>query len=347
MRSLKLSLGNMRQLELHMTDFNRLRWCVSAIEANTALLEHLRQLAAPAMYDSTCMVAAGINPVQKACVVLWDGFSSYLELLRNMPHLQSRTDLKYWYIGAFFEIAQALPYGSQPLFPRRDSSMLRTTSAPLAFRAAVRAKAAARRFKNMLTDSSRHKQLAKGGQVVFCGVVRPTQPVLANMLTSAKLQSLSRHALQLGALHWNDAPDRITAQIHSLYEACRTLGASSAEDYSGLYSLLNICSRMAVIGRLHAAGCQVFISEFGFQKNFDAYDTGAYRSNTFLDFGSSRGACHWYPRTVDLRANGKHFLAMRLIQEEQSLGSYLSTHSETDFSAQLDAHAADVLRSLN
>jgi hypothetical protein len=346
MQTLKLSLGGSCHVQLHVSDFNRLRWVVYAIESNEELRQQLLQQERVSIYESTCLAGEGVQPELQAYVILWDGLNSQIELMRSRAELQHRADLKYLYVGSFSEIAGDLPAQSRPLFPRRDALVSTTASVPLQFRAKRLAKTAARPLKNAVYDFARHTALARGKNVVFCGLVRPTPAVISKLLTNQKLQSLRKPVSLLGTMHWNDSPGRISEQVQTIYNACQNLQASSAEEFGAIYSLLNICSRMAVISQLHAAGCQMFISEYGFQKNFDAYDTFAYGNNTFLDFGSSRGACYWYPRTMDMRATGKEFVALRMIQEDQSLAAYLAAHCENDYLAQLNADATTVLNGL-
>jgi len=347
MHSLNLSIAEGCDLVLHVSDFNRLRWTVYAIEANPDLRHLLKRHASSSLYDSTSIASQRIEPAANAYVILWDGLNSYQEFLKDRPDLQQRSDLTYLYVGSFAEISQALHANSHPLFPRSEKAIAHAASTPLSFRAKVRAKTAARRFKNLVADHARHSHLASGNNIVFCGLVRPTPAVIANMLTTPKLMTLQDSALKLGAIHWSDDPERVSTQVQAVYLLCKGLNANSAEDYCGIYSMLNICSRLTVINQLHAAGRQMFISEYGFQRNFDAYDTYAYGNNTFLDFGSSRGACLWYPRTMDMRATGKDFIAIRFIQENQSLGHYLATHSDTDYMMHMRAEASRITDGLN
>jgi hypothetical protein len=148
----------------------------------------------------------------------------------------------------------------------------------------------------------------------------------------------------LGEQHWQDDPEKIHKQVCAMYRQCQQMECSGAEDYSAIYAVLNVCSRLFIVNALHTRGSKVFINEFGFQDNFDPYDVYAYRNNTYLDFGSSRGACHWYPRTMDMQATGKHFVALRMIHEQQSLRSHLDTYSEGDFVDQMNAHVASAMQ---
>jgi hypothetical protein len=346
MHTLKLSLAEGCQVQLQLADFNRLRWAVYALQSSHELRQSFQRNESVFVYDSICLAAQEIQPATDAYIILWDGLNSHIELCKRRTELLQRTDLRYLVVGSFPEVTRDLPAHSQALFPRRNALIHAPVSLPWQFRAKRSGKTAARPVKNAVFDLARHFKLASSKNVVFCGLVRPTPAVISNLLTNRKLQSLREPVRRLGNVHWNEAPQKVSAQVQLIYEKCRNLDAGSAEDFVGIYSLLNICSRMAVISQLHAAGCRVFISEYGFQKNFDAYDTYAYGDNTFLDFGSSRGACHWYPRTMDMRATGKKFIALRVIQEDQSLSDYLSSHSATDYAAQLGIDAAHVLEQL-
>jgi hypothetical protein len=295
------------------------------------------------VYDSTYLFHHDVSPPAGASIVLWDGFNSYMELLRNRPDLNERDDVKFACVGFFAEIASALPLRTLKLFPDFEKLSDHALGAPLRFEGALKLKTTLRGFKNLVSDRDRHRQLSRGGNLVFCGLVRPTKQVVANILTNAKLLALKDSFEQLGELHWQDTPEKIHRLVRSIYRQCQQLECSGAEDYSGIYSVLNVCSRLFVINALHARGSKVFINEYSFQNNFDPYDAYAYGKNIYLDFGSSRGACHWYPRTMDMRATGKRFVALRIIQEQQSLRDYLDTHSESDFMEQMDSHVMVVL----
>jgi hypothetical protein len=43
---------------------------------------------------------------------------------------------------------------------------------------------------------------------------------------------------------------------------------------------------------------------------------------------------------MDMQATGKRFVALRMIQEQQSLRSHLDTHTDADFVEQLGSHVA-------
>lgn len=329
-----------------MGDFNRLRWVYYALRTNSALRRVLQECESrsPAMVDSPHLIQHHVAPAVGSFVVLWDGFNSYLELLRECPSLIDRSDLTFVYVGTFAEITAALPQRALKLFPEYGSFQKQEIDAPLGFRAALKLKTSLRGLKNYASATARHRQLSGGGNLAFCGLVRPTKQVVANMLTNAKLLSLQSGFEKLGAHHWQADPKTIHTLVRAIYRQCQQLECSSAEDYSGIYAVLNLCSRVFVVNALHARGSKIFINEFGFQNNFDPYDVHAYGNNTYLDFGSSRGACHWYPRTMDMQATGKRFVALRMIQEQQSLRSYLDIQTEADFVDQLVSHVATAVQ---
>jgi hypothetical protein len=339
---LQLSIGNACSIDLRMVDFNRLRWTFYALQANAELRHILRasESQSISVYDSLYLIHHNVNPAVGSCVVLWDGFNSYLELLRAFPVLSGRHDLTFAYVGAFVEIAAALPPRSLKLFPDSGSFSKQELAAPFRFKSALKLKTSLRGFKNYAGARARHRQLSDGGNLVFCGLVRPTKQVVANMLTNANLHSLQDSFEKLGECHWQKSSEDIHALVREMYLRCQELDCSNAEDYSGIYATLNVCSRLFIVNALHAHGSKLFINEYGYQSNFDPYDVYVYRNNTYLDFGSSRGACHWYPRTMDMQATGKHFVALRMIQEQQSLRTHLDTHSEDDFIDQLNTHVA-------
>lgn len=329
---------------MRMADFNRLRWAYYALQSNGELRRMLLASDSPTANDSPSLIKHNVRPPIGSCVVLWDGFNSYLELLRARPDLNDRGDLTFAYVGGFAEIAAALPQRSLRLFPERASFSKLELATPLRFSAALKLKTSLRGLKNYVSARARHRQLSDGGNLVFCGLVRPTKQVVANILTNAKLLQLKWLVEKLGEHHWQCEPVKIHRLVCNIYRHCKELDCTNAEDYAGIYAVLNICSRLFVINALHARGSKIFINEYGFQQNFDPYDVHAYGNNTYLDFGSSRGACHWYPRTMDMQATGKHFVALRMIQVQQSLRDHLDTHSEGDFVDQLRAHVADVVQ---
>jgi hypothetical protein len=344
MSALTLTIDGVCRVDLHMSDFNRLRWVCQALGANDLLRQKFLERSVVRFYDSIFLLTHKMAPPPDCWIVLWDGFNSYLELTQVHPALGDRSDLSFAYVGAFAEITAALPVRSFRLFPGscRFSSQVVTT--PWKFRTSLRLKTGLRGWKNFVSAGPRHRQLSAGGSLVFCGLVRPTKPVIASLLTNAKLLALHDPFEQLAELHWQGAPGQIQDSVRTLYERCQQLECSSAEDYAGVYAVLNICTRIFVLNALHAKGCKVFVNEYGFQSNFDPYDVNSYTNNTFLDFGSSRGACHWYPRTMDMHATGKQFIALRLIHAEQSLKAHLEVCRGSQFVEQLDAFVARAMQ---
>jgi hypothetical protein len=292
------------------------------------------------MIDSPYVIQNNVVPAPGSYIVLWDGFNSYVELLRARADLANRNDLTFAYVGTFSEITAALPERSVRLFPDCGTFHKKALDAPLRFKAAMKLKTSLRRLKNYACASERHRQLSSGGNLVFCGLLRPTEQVIANILTNEKLLLLKSGFEKLRTHHWQTDPRTIDTLVRAMYLQCQQFKCSSAEEYSGVYSVLNVCSRLFVINALHARGIKLFVNEFGFQDNFDPYDVHAYGNNVYLDFGSSRGACYWYPRTMDMQATSKRFIALRMIEEQQSLRSHLNTHTDIDYVDQLNSYVA-------
>jgi hypothetical protein len=326
-----------------MSDFNRLRWTFYALKTNAALRGALLERQSGQIFDSTYLFPSQPDLPINASIVLWDGFNSYLELLRKRPELGDRSDLTYACVGSFAEIETALPERSLRLFADSDLYSVHTLKAPLAFQAALKLKTTFRAFKNLASANSRHRKLSRGGNLVFCGLIRPTKQVVANILTNQKLLALRKEFEELGEFGWTDGTENIQKHIRMIYRHCQNIEPSSAEDYSGIYAVLNLCTRVYAISALNASECEVFTNEYGFHSNFDPYDVYAYDENIFLDFGSSRGACYWYPRTMDMQETGKRFVPFRLIGEHQALASYLDTQSAEDYVSQMDVYVAHVL----
>lgn len=330
-RGLKIGLGDTASCVLRMADFNRLRWVLDAIKVNAELRSSLVEASESKVLDSVSLISGGVTPAASDRVVLWDGFNSYRELLGHRPDLSERDDIHYLYVGSFAEVIDAMPTSARPLFPRRGAIKEGTCKVPFKFRAARHFKTGLRALRNQVSYGDQHRRISQDGKVVFCGLLRPNPSILTSILTGTNLEAGLAVIGDLALVDWQTSVEQTQSTVAAIYEDCQRRNSGSADDLCAAYSILNICQRILVVHHLMEMGSKLFINEFGRQPHFDPYDSFSYSNNTFLDFGSSRGACLWYPRTMDMRSTGKRFFELRFMMEDESLGSYFADTSAALF----------------
>jgi hypothetical protein len=342
--------GGRAAVRLRLSDFNRLRWTVAALQLNPGLAQRLVTLGpAPAVLDSTGLLDTSTPlPPPTAGIVLWDGLNSLAELQQARPALRERADLRYLYVGSFDDVKGGFPAGSEPLFPRQPppGQPAAAVRAPAWVGALAAVRARARPLRNARRSPAAHAQLRAGGCLVFCGLVRPSAAVLDGFFRGADLQPL-RQALQpLAGLDWPADAARTRGLVAGAYAAATTVQATSALDHAALYSVLNVLHRIATLGRVQTLGAPLMVNEYGVHPFLDPYDAHAYHRNLFIDFGSTRGSDLLYPRTVDLLLQRKASRNLRFLQTGMRLGKFLAATDATAFLALCDAHAEQLVQAL-
>ena len=136
---------------------------------------------------------------------------------------------------------------------------------------------------------------------------------------------------------------RLEALICTTFEALRACRPHAFSDLAAASAQLNMLHRIGTLAALHRMTPDVFVSEYGFDRHIDPYDSIAYRGNLYLDFGSTRGVDPFYPRTVDLILSEKRFIGIRFLDLNDRLADYLARSDANGFLMQCERHAADIL----
>jgi hypothetical protein len=329
------------EVVVNVTDFNRMRWTVAAIRSNPSLRQSLLQVGKTShLFDSTCLPLLGAQFMvpQHAHVVLWDGLNSLIELQQINGALANRLDLTYLHIGHFHEVAHAYPTSSRPLFDalpeyRPTPLIARDQGIHVPWDIDLRsyAQGLIRPYKNWRTSPQQHQKLKQGGNIVFCGLVRPTVGVIENFFRDSGLFDLKSGLMQLVRVDWHEKLGELERIVCGAYDAIQTAAYQTPTDWSSAYAVLSMLHRMGTLAHLEALTPHLIVNEYGFNPHFDPYDTPAYRANLFIDFGSTRGPDAVYPRTVDLSLNMKQYQSLRFLGDQCSLNFYLKNTSSAGF----------------
>lgn len=336
-------------LKVVLSDFNRLRWTVAALRSNAALVRAFAMTGRPTtLTDSVALHRPHPPSLESgAGVILWDGLNSLLEFWHDRPDLRSRTDLQYFHVGCFDELAQAYPNGSQSLFAGCLSpEPSRSADIPWWFDVLAKARAQARVWQNLREAPDGHRQLRRGGHLVFCGLVRPTEAVLTGMLRGSSLGRLLPALLTLTQLDWRTSPDAVIGTLGPMYETLRQIDASNPADAAAIYALINVFQRLVTLSQLTQQTPSLLVNEFGQGAYLDPYNAVGYRRNLFLDFGSTRGPDLIYPRVVDLTLTRKPMFNIRYLAAGESLANRLRLTTADDFVRECMAHADQAQRQL-
>jgi hypothetical protein len=341
---LKIKIGDDHAVRLFLSDFNRLRWTLCAVERNLFLQNSLLNCDVAYITDSILLMNNPMVLYKSSNILLWDGFNSYIELLNKLPSIGDRADLIYLYVGSFKELKYALPAKAITLFAYEGLVPSQKVKVPLIFRLFALVRTNTRFYKNWMSDRARHNHLLNRRNIVFCGLVTPSEYVVKNFLRGTQLTSLAPVLKLLCELDWQQNYDEIKLTIIEVLEKVRLSKSQNPADLSCIYSIFNICHRLVVLSYLHSKNCDLFISEYGRHKHIDPYDTFAYQQNLFVDFGSSRGPDEWYPRTIDMQNTNKKFVSLRFLHESQSMLDCLETTSAEAFINLCESGALQVLK---
>ncbi len=363
MQSCRITLPEAPQQPVHLafSDFNRLRWALEALRAHPALRQALLASSPlPRLTDSAALQTGASFPWQGAAthVVLWDGLNSLIELRTRCPGLWAEgvPEPVWLFVGQLPEAEAALPAHAQPLYPRGDVGL--PVRDAMALPARVRLLAWARRTLRPWVQRMRqpvpHRQLAEGGNLVFCGAVRHNRMLLDDSFRGARLPALRAALEDLIDLPWRTEPQPAQARIRlavaqlqkaaqALDPAHQAMNAANAPEWACLFNVLNLLHRQHTLSLLAQATQHLHVIEFGQQPHFDPYDAAAYAGNAFLDFGSTVGTERLYPRRIDIERNGKTVVPLRLLAPGESVGAWLSTQGEAGFVRQSEADAERAL----
>jgi len=341
---LKIKIGEAHTVELLLSDFNRLRWTLFALERSSSLRSSLLNCDVAYITDSILVMNNPKVLDKSSHIVLWDGFNSYIELVNKLPSISDRTGLIYLYVGTFKELQNALPAGAITMFANEGLVSSEKVKVPLIFRLFSLVMTNARFYKNWMSDSARHNHLLSRRSIVFCGLVTPSTDVIKNFLRGTQLTSFAPVLKLLCDLNWQQNYDEIKLTIIKVLERVRLSTQPNPADLSCIYSIFNICHRLLVLSYLHSKNCDLFISEYGRHKHIDPYDAFAYQQNLYVDFGSSRGPDEWYPRTIDMQNTNKKIVSLRFLHESESMVDFLETTSAEAFINLCESGAIQVLK---
>jgi hypothetical protein len=346
--------GHSKHIKLNLTDFNRTRWALFGIRHNAQLQASLMQSPSrevllldsnsPQLYGR--LTLPGSLP-QGTHIALWDGLNSIIELFDKAPSLRERHDLVYLPVGHFAEIRSAFPANHVPLMPEQLSSLgeLYPLRGSIKIDLLSNAQALLRPIKNRHTNRPSDALLRQGGQLVFCGMVRPSASVLENFFRGSS-GHLRSHMTSLVDLDWRRPVAELARTIEPCWQALRDTEPQTLADWACHYSWANVMHRMATLCHIHAMTCQLFVNEYGHGRYIDPYDATAYRRNQFIDFGSTRGPDLIYPRSVDLHLRDKRCTPSRLMAPHTALADCLQRNTGPEFLALCERHAVQQKQAL-
>lgn len=333
-------------LSVQLTDFNRLRWLLTALRTHANVRQSLANQAQqghePWLTDS---ISPWLNRLGSALpngthIVLWDGLNSLVEMLQKHPQLTQRPDLVYLPVGLFHELRSAFPGSYIPLFP----SSLTAPQSPVGGTRWIDlksvARAAIRPLHNGRQAKAAHQLLTAGGQIVFCGLVRPHQHAFDNFLRGSSLSELHQQLSPLVDFDWSRPPELTRGTLTQCWAALQNIKPQGPADWAALYTWVNVLHRMGTLSHLRALTPRLFVNEYGQHQHIDPYDAWGYRRNHYVDFGSTRGPDLVYPRAIDLHHQGKSSSALRLLPPDASLASLLQDMSAQAYWATCQQHAA-------
>jgi hypothetical protein len=342
------------------TSHNSLRWAAQAIDVNERLATSLGECSItkpPLLTDSIYLLIHRFEPnilPENSHVILWDGMNSYLELIENFPSVVNRPDLRFFVVGWLDGVISRSEIQVEPLYPLTISDhamqwkkVLRRGSkfhSPYWYRTLTSVLTHVRYCKNWVSDTHKHRTLATGGKIVFCGLVTPTSHNLDAFFIGAALPGLRSMCEALTGLKYTDDVQAIDRKMRPIIEVIRESSFRDASSLACVYSLLNVMHRIATLSFLHSLGADLFVNETRSSSRFDPYDSFYYQKNLYIDFGSTRGPDAVYPRTLDLLLTRKRYISFRYLSAVQPLPQYLDNLNANDFSMVAASHARGALK---
>lgn len=320
------------RIALTLADANRVRWTVAAVRSHAALRASLfshSHAGVAHLVDNIVLMGqvetGTANDVLPGThVVLWDGYNSLLELHSRHPAIAQRQDLVYLCVGMVPEVIDALPAGTLPLYATDPHSVIDMASSqhvrlPLAYDLGRRLRTRLRLLRNWHISRERHRQLSRGGRIVFCGLIRPSEHVLKGFLRGTQLDASWVHDSGLVNLSWQGrsalVKETVLSACAQLLDNLRHIAAPTPADWAGVYTLMNVMHRLGTLSLVSEATDALFVNEFAQNQHLDPYDAAGYERNLFVDFGSVRGPDALYPRTVDMALNHKPALTLRWLPD--------------------------------
>ena len=360
--NLKLASKNMT-VDIHVTGHNSLRWAVLAIDTNKNLAQSLVKYSSQGLVfltDSFRLINQEshiLDLPKHTHIILWDGINSYLELVKHYPDTALREDFHYFVVGSINGCFVDKKVNIQPLYSSEVLEESKTWNkllkvnqsfnASYHYRALTTFLTFTRYFKNWVADSERHKELSRGGKIVFCGLLTPSQHQLDSFFIGTNLPNLFQACCKLLQISYLDGNQTIDKVLHEIINTIKQEKVSEVSDLACIYSVLNILHRIKTIAFLHTNNADLFINETRSGARIDPYDSFFYKKNLYLDFGSTRGPDAIYPRTLDMIMTDKQFISLRYLPNNQTLPFYLESLSVESFSKTAYDHSFDVLREHN
>lgn len=355
--SLKIQSSKLN-IAIQTTDHNLLRWTVMAIDMNDNLANSLKLFSTDArVYLTDSIYLERHNPditqvPLNTHIVLWDGINSYFELMDKQAALVSRPDLKFYVVGWLKGVTVADIRSIQPLYPNTlpDSakawgdvfSFHRNFCVPYWYRVLTTGLTFTRYFNNWLTNPQKHRQLSRGGKVVFCGLVTPSEHNLKAFFIGVDLPKLQAVCSTLLALEYTSPVCVVNQSVCKVIEAIKAEHFEVASEFACIYSILNLLHRIKTLSILYQLNSALFVNEVRNNRRIDPYDSFFYRNNLYLDFGSTRGSDAIYPRTLDIVMKSKSYIALRFLTDKSNIEQYIHALSCDIFFAACETDAKSV-----
>jgi len=342
--SVRLASGAV--LRLRLADLNRLRWAIQALRMRGAFAEAASALAkrgdrAFAIDGNELIRSKGTAP-EGAMLILWDGLNSFEELVRNVPSIVSRPDLSVFVVGNLEDARDGFrSMNIAPLFPGKPDWAQVDVPKNVSFR--IEGTTRIRAMRNSWRDRARHRQLARGGLVAFCGTVRPSEHFLDDVLRGIEVDGLREPFQRLVGISLGERSPILRDLVDTAYRAVRRQSGGPPGVASTCYALGSLLHRITTIDSLLKQSPRIFLSEYGFDSHIDPYDSTSYRGNLYPEFGSLRGPDPIYPRVVDLMRTRKNFVSLRFLQPTERLVDFANATSPAEFLDRCESDARAIL----
>ncbi len=359
----KLNIQSSRlNVTIQTTDHNLLRWTVMAIDVNPIFAKSLIEFSSRTpVYLTDSIYLERYNPDVSEVplnthIVLWDGINSYFELMNKQAALVQRPDLKFFVVGWLKGVTIADRMNIQPLYPDvlQDSakawgnvfSFYQSFYVPYWYRLLTTGLTFTRYFKNWVSDAQKHRELSRGGKMVFCGLVTPSEHNLNAFFIGVDLPDLQAVCTNLLILEYNSPVAVVNQTVFKVIEAIKAVASLEASEFACIYSILNLLHRVKTLSILNQLNSELFVNEVRNNRRFDPYDSFFYCNNLYLDFGSTRGPDAIYPRTIDIVMKNKQYISLRFLHAQTSIAQYINAlsldaflvHCEKDAQAALQRH---------
>lgn len=347
-------------VDMQMNNHNLLRWTAMAIDTNESLSTSLIEASVNTpvlLTDSFYLVThaeAMHNIPPDTHIVLWDGINSYIELLQLQAEIAQRHDLKFFVVGWIAGNMLEQQIRITPLYPEKSPAHASAWGnlcqfkyrfhVPYLYRALASLLSFLRYFKNWLADAKRHGELNKGGKIVFCGMVTPSEHQINGFFRGVDAPALLAECLKLTKLNYFDDSASIDDVISKVISSLKQTALKSTTDFACAYSIINLLHRVKTLSILNGKSGALFINETRSNRWIDPYDSYFYRNNLYLDFGSTRGPDSIYPRTLDIVMKCKPYISLRFLTQNMTMSEYIAGLSFDGFllGCEVDAKSAEL-----